>query len=909
MLGAIARKIFGTANERFINSLRPIVNSVNAFEQYMIKLNDDELKAKTAEFKTRISNGETLDSILPEAFAVVREASRRVMGMRHFDVQLIGGIVLHRGMISEMRTGEGKTLVATLAAYLNALTGDGVHVVTVNDYLAKRDSEWMGRIYRFLGLTVGTIYNDIESADRRMAYASDITYGTNNEYGFDYLRDNLKFSLESMVQRKFNYAIIDEVDSILIDEARTPLIVSGPAEDSSELYITTNAIIPLLTAEDFDKDEKSRTVTLTDTGVKKVEDILLSEGRIKNGESVYDIQNVALVHHINQALKAHHLFTRDVDYIIKGNKAIIIDEFTGRMMEGRRYSEGLHQAIEAKENVPVQSENQTLASITFQNYFRLYTKLSGMTGTAMTEAAEFSDIYRLQVIDIPTNIPVSRIDNDDVIYRSAKEKYKAILEQIDECHARKQPILVGTSSIEKSELLSDLLKKKKIAHQVLNARYHEKEASIIAQAGRPGAVTIATNMAGRGTDIMLGGNADMLIKQENLDEDNNPADKAKADKIRAQVADDRETVKQAGGLFVLGTERHESRRIDNQLRGRSGRQGDAGESKFYLSFEDDLLRIFGGSTMDALLQKAGMEEGEAVSHSWMNKVLERAQGKVESRNFEMRKSLLKFDDVMNDQRKIIYEQRRDIMQSEDVSETTHAMRMEVEEDLVHRFIPEKSFAEGWDIDSLSSEIYRIFGLHLPIQEWAKEEGVADKEILDRIQEHTSKLMQDREQEFTPKAMRVLEKRVLLETLDHLWKEHLYSLDNLRQGINLRAYGQRDPLNEYKLEAFNLFEGMLFSLRDAVTEQLSHIRINTGMDDEDLEDLGMIKAPSHMKESRFDPAFAAEFSRQMHEENAARPHTEAAERVPGDPSTWGRVGRNEACPCGSGKKYKHCHGML
>ncbi len=911
MLGAIAKKIFGTANERFVNNLKPLVSRINALEDDAIKLSDAELASRTIAFRQRLQKGEKLDDILPEAFATVREASKRVLGMRHFDVQLIGGMVLHKGMIAEMRTGEGKTLVATLAAYLNALEGKGVHVITVNDYLAKRDSEWMGRIYRFLGLTVGVIVHGLDDDERQAAYNADITYGTNNEFGFDYLRDNLKFNLESMCQLKFNFAVVDEVDSILVDEARTPLIISGPAEDNSELYILADALVktlPVVEKESsdapfFEKDDKTRTVTLTDTGVQEIERLLLERGMIKQGESLYDIQNVNLVHHVNQALKGRHLFTRDVDYIIKDNRVIIIDEFTGRMMEGRRYSDGLHQAIQAKENVPVLSENQTLASITFQNYFRLYPKLSGMTGTAMTEAAEFSEIYKLQVIEIPTNVPAQRKDYDDVIYRTAREKFDAIIAQIEECHARKQPVLVGTVSIEKSELLSDILKKKKIPHQVLNARYHEKEAQIIAQAGRPGAVTIATNMAGRGTDIVLGGNPEMQMLAEGV----TPDMTAKAEKIRTQAERDKESVKQSGGLFVLGTERHESRRIDNQLRGRSGRQGDPGESRFFLSLEDDLMRIFGSERIDTVLQKLGLKEGEAIFHPWMTRTLERAQSKVEARNFEIRKNLLKFDDVMNDQRKIIYEQRREIMNGEDMQETINSMRLEIEESLVSRFIPAKSYAQDWDLEALTRETYRIFALNLPFTEWAAREGVAEQEILAHLRESVANLFNAKEEEFTPKVMRVVEKRLLLETLDQLWKEHLHTLDHLRQGINLRAYGQRDPLNEYKLEAFNLFEGMLDSLREEVTTRLAHIRIHLGNSDEELEELGMIRASRHMVETRHDPADGSGADERG--SHAHKNRVDNAQRIPGDPSTWGRVGRNEDCPCGSGKKYKHCHGML
>jgi preprotein translocase subunit SecA len=907
MIGAIARRLFGSANDRYVKSLHKQVAAINALEPELEGLSDDELRARTAWFRERLANGEALDDLLIEAFATVREASKRTLGQRHFDVQLVGGMVLHRGQIAEMKTGEGKTLVATLAIYLNALEGNGAHVVTVNDYLAKRDAEWMGQIYRFLGLTVGVIVHDLSDAERRQAYACDVTYGTNNELGFDYLRDNMKFRLEDMVQRPFNYAIVDEVDGILIDEARTPLIISGPAEDSSELYKRIDKLIPKLADEDFEKDEKARAVTFTEAGNEHLEE-LLREVKLMETGNLYDLHNVTLVHHANQALRAHKLFTRDVDYMIKEGKVVIVDEFTGRMMEGRRYSDGLHQALEAKEGVDVQNENQTLASITFQNYFRLYPKLAGMTGTAMTEAGEFQEIYKLEVIDIPTNLPCIRVDQDDEVYRTAEEKNEAIVTTIADCYARQQPALVGTVSIEKSEHLSELLKKKKIPHNVLNARHHESEALIIAQAGAPGAVTIATNMAGRGTDIQLGGNVDMRIRRE-LSGDVDPAVRAqKIVQIRAEVEAARQIVLAAGGLFVIGTERHESRRIDNQLRGRSGRQGDPGASKFFLSLEDDLMRIFGSERIDVMMRKLGLEKGEAIVHPWVNKALEKAQQKVEARNFEIRKNLLKFDDVMNDQRKVIYEQRKEMMDSQDVSAEIVSMRRDVIEALITRYIPEKAYVDKWEVGALHEECGRLLGLDLPIVEWAKEEGIADTEIRDRLTQASDRKMAEKAAHYGPEVMRNVEKSLLLQLLDQMWKEHLLTLDHLRQGIGLRAYGQRDPLNEYKREAFNLFEDMLVRLRERVTMVLSHVELRF----ETPADLEPQRRPQEMVETRDDPAFA---------QPSARPAAEAASDVtvrsrraaaavdPADPSTWGRVARNAPCPCGSGKKYKHCHGAL
>ncbi len=904
MFGVLARRVFGTANERFLKGLRKNVDAVNAIEPELVGLSDTEVRARTDTLRRRLEAGESLDDVLVDAFATVREAAKRTLGQRHFDVQLLGGIVLHRGMIAEMKTGEGKTLVATLAVYLNALSSKGVHVVTVNDYLAQRDAEWMGTIYRFLGLSVGCIFHGLSDAERREAYGCDVTYGTNNELGFDYLRDNMKFRLEEMVQRPFNYAIVDEVNSILVDEARTPLIISGPAEDSSEHYVRMNLLMPRLEEDDFEKDEKARSVSFTEAGVERLEALLREAALLQEGD-LYDIGNISLVHHANQALRAHKLFSRDTDYIVKDGKVIIIDEFTGRMMEGRRYSEGLHQALEAKEGVPIQQENQTLASITFQNYFRLYPKLAGMTGTAMTEAGEFAEIYNLEVVDIPTNVPCIRIDDDDEVYRTVREKYDAIVEKIIDCRERGQPILVGTVSIEKSELLSELLKKKKVPHHVLNARYHEQEAKIISQAGVSGAVVIATNMAGRGTDIQLGGNVDMRIKQELAD----PNDEDGKARIRAEVATDREKVLAAGGLFILGTERHESRRIDNQLRGRSGRQGDPGGSRFHLSLEDDLMRIFGSERIDGMLKKLGLEEGEAIIHSWVNKALEKAQQKVEARNFEIRKNLLKFDDVMNDQRKVVYEQRKELMSAEDVAHTVSDMRHQVIEDLVGQNIPEKAYAEQWNMHALHGEIFRIFNLDLPLADWGKEEGIADGEIRERLLQAADRRMAEKAANFGPDVMRMVEKSMLLQILDQVWKEHLLSLDHLRQGIGLRAYAQRDPLNEYKREAFNLFNAMLERLRERVTLVLAHVELRM----DPAEEPALRPPQQEMHESRTDPAFASAHAPEPAGGDTmtapVRSRQIAGAADPRDPSTWGRVSRNAACPCGSGKKFKHCHGQL
>ena len=919
MIGAVARKLFGSANERRIRSYQPRVAAINALEKEVSALSDDALKARTAEFRKQIDEGTALDDILVPAFATVREAAKRTLGQRHFDVQLIGGMILHEGKIAEMKTGEGKTLVATLAVYLNALTSRGVHVVTVNDYLAKRDAEWMGQVYGFLGLTTGVIVHGIDDEERKKAYDCDITYGTNNELGFDYLRDNMKYRMEDMVQRGHVYAIVDEVDSILVDEARTPLIISGPLDDRSEFYNTIDAYIPQLDKPDYEVDEKQRTVTMTEAGMEKMETVLREAGLLKGGK-LYDVENVSVVHHVNQALRAHKLFQRDKDYIVRNGEVVIIDEFTGRMMPGRRYSEGLHQALEAKEHQPIQPENQTLASITFQNYFRMYEKLAGMTGTALTEAEEFGDIYNLEVPEVPTNKPLARIDDDDEVYRTAAEKNRSIITLIDDCRKRGQPVLVGTTSIEKSEHLAELLRKdgweqhdfsdtnafrdlysgdtQKKVFAILNARYHEQEAFIVSQAGVPGAVTIATNMAGRGTDIQLGGNADMRIRQELADiadwgeRDRHP----RAAEIRQQVSKLKDKALAAGGLFVLGTERHESRRIDNQLRGRSGRQGDPGHSKFFLSLEDDLMRIFGSDKLDGMLQKLGLKEGEAIVHPWINKALEKAQQKVEARNFDIRKNLLKYDDVQNDQRKVIFDQRVDLMKNEDVAETVADMRHAFVDDVVTKHVPENQYAEQWDVAGLKDELKRVLDIDLPVDEWAKEEGIADEELLARIEQRVDEHMAAKVAQWGPDVMRYVEKTILLQTLDHLWREHLIMLDHLRQVIGLRGYGQRDPLQEYKTESFNLFQEMSAHLREAVTAQLMRVEIVPPEEQQPV-------LPA-MEAHKFNPNTGED---EMAFASASLVPTAAADRDPKNPATWGKVGRNEDCPCGSGKKYKHCHG--
>jgi preprotein translocase subunit SecA len=915
MITSLARKLFGSHNDRVLQAQTPIVARINALEPQFKALSDDALRAKTTEFRERLAKGDKLDSLLPEAFATVREASWRVLGQRPFDVQLRGGMVLHQGKITEMRTGEGKTLVAVLPSYLNALTGKGVHIVTVNDYLAKRDSAWMGRIHNFLGLTVGCIVHGLEDEERRAAYAADVTYGTNNEFGFDYLRDNMKFAYGDLVQRPFNFAIVDEVDSILIDEARTPLIISGPAEDSSELYMRVNEIIPQLAPEDYEKDEKGKTVSLTEAGNEKIEQLLGEAGLLTatSGGGLYDPANVMIVHHVNQALRAHKMFARDVDYIVKNDKVVIIDEFTGRMMEGRRYSDGLHQALEAKEHTTIQRENQTLASITFQNYFRLYPKLSGMTGTAVTEAPEFTEIYGLEVVEMPTNVPVIRDDMNDEVYGTMAEKNEAIIKRIDECRKRGQPTLVGTVSIEKSEILAAELKKRGIPHNVLNARFHDQEATIIAQAGRPGAVTIATNMAGRGTDIQLGGNFDARLAE--LSTAGAPDEKTVV-ALRQEIDAAREKVREAGGLFVIGTERHESRRIDNQLRGRSGRQGDPGASIFFLSLEDDLMRIFGAHNQTQnILAKLGLRDGEKIAHPWITTALAKAQEKVESRNFDMRKNLLKFDNIMNDQRKVIYEQRRDIMAAADVSGVIRDLREEVIHEFVTQAIPPHSYIEQWDITGLQERVKDVLSLDMPVAEWAAENNIAEVEIEERIKKAAEEKLKEKTAIIEEGAMRHAEKAALLGTLDQAWKDHLLALDQLRQGIHLRGYGQRDPLNEYSREAFGLFQLMLADVRETVTKSL----MQAGMRLPSLEEIMAQRQRAAMTELSGEEAGAAMPFGAAPEDNVQRRpsahHHVAALPVrhvafdQGNPETWSDTPRNAPCPCGSGKKYKHCHGAM
>lgn len=871
MFTSIAKSIFGDSNERVIKKFQPLVDQINSLEPEIEALDRDGIVAVSNALQERAKSGEDLEALLPEAFALVREAAKRTLGQRHFDVQLMGGITLHQGRIAEMRTGEGKTLVATLAAYLNALSGKGVHVVTVNDYLASRDSRWMGEIYTYLGLTVGCIVSQMSDEDRKAAYQCDITYGTNNEYGFDYLRDNLKFALAEMVQRGHHFAIVDEVDSILIDEARTPLIISGPSETSIELYQQVNELISDFKTDDYESDEKARSATLTETGVEHAETLLMQAGLMQSG-TLYDSANVNLLHHISQALRAHKMFTKDKHYMVKNDELLIIDEFTGRAMQGRRFSDGLHQALEAKEKLPIKPENQTLASVTYQNYFRLYDKLSGMTGTALTEAGEFSEIYALDVVSIPTNKPVLRKDDDDAIYRTGRERDTAIIELIRECREKGQPILVGTVSIEKSEALSEALKSEKIPHNVLNARFHQEEAKIIADAGILGAVTIATNMAGRGTDIQLGGNLEMKLRENDI-----APDSKAAEKIAAEIEEGKQKALAAGGLFVLGTERHESRRIDNQLRGRTGRQGDPGSSKFFLSLEDDLMRIFGSEKLDGMLQKLGLEEGESIAHNWINKAVEKAQSKVESHNFEIRKQLLKYDDVMNDQRQVVFSQRKDIMQTENVHDTILGMREETIDWIVSESIPAGSFPDMWDADLLTSLSMSHLGIEVPGADWVTEDGVTDGEITDRLRSACDRHMASKATIFGPDAMRNIEKSVILQILDQQWKEHLLSLDHLRQGINLRAYAQKDPLNEYKREAFQMFEGMLDKMRQTVTMALAHVNLrpqqNAGSTD---------KAP------------AKKDAKQASGETQVK-----SDKVP----------RNAPCPCGSGKKFKHCHGQF
>ena len=935
MIGNLAKKIFGSANDRRLKGYQPKVRAINAMEAEVAALSDEQLKARTQEFRDQLAAGKTLDDILVPAFAAVREAAKRVLGQRHFDVQLIGGMVLHEGGISEMRTGEGKTLVATLAVYLNALAGKGVHVVTVNDYLASRDAEWMGRVYRFLGMSVGVIVHGLDDNERKEAYSCDITYGTNNEYGFDYLRDNMKYELSQMVQRGHAFAIVDEVDSILIDEARTPLIISGPSEDRSDLYNMIDRLIPSLVKEDYEIDEKQRATSLTEAGNEHMEELLRTADILKEG-SLYEAANVTIVHHVNQALRAHKLFQRDKDYIVRNGEVVIIDEFTGRMMPGRRYSEGLHQALEAKEHVQVQPENVTLASITFQNYFRLYDKLAGMTGTASTEANEFAEIYKLDVVEIPTNRPVQRKDEDDEVYRTDDEKLQAIVGEIEAAAVNLQPMLVGTTSIEKSELLAeflikngykqidfekpdaldDLFKAARAGKQskmfaVLNARFHEQEAHVVAQAGVPGAITVATNMAGRGTDIQLGGNADLRVETEcaGLEGD---ARAAKEKEIREEVGRFKEQAIKAGGLYIVGTERHESRRIDNQLRGRSGRQGDPGRSKFFLSLQDDLMRIFGSDRMDSMLQKLGLKDGEAIIHPWINKALEKAQQKVEARNFDIRKNILKFDNVMNDQRKVVFERRREIMAEESVEETIGEMREGVLDRLVSTHIPRDAYAEAWDVEGLHEAVVNVLGIDAPVADWAKEEGIADEEMLERLIKAANDAYAERVEKNSPDVMRYVEKQIILQVLDHLWREHLVVLDHLRQVIGWRGYAQRDPLNEYKSEALDLFRGMMERWDEITTGQTMRVEV------------AFEPAPNElppMEGHHFD-ASTGEDEMALAEINAriaagdfapqallAPQAPSGPTRDPSDPSTWGKVSRNEACPCGSGKKYKHCHGAI
>ncbi len=949
---SIARKLFGTENDRKLRRMRGIVDKINALEPDFQSLSDEELKAKTPAFRERLENGEKLDSLLPEAFAAVREAAVRALGLRPYDVQLLGGMVLDEGSIAEMKTGEGKTLVATLPSYLNALPGNGVHVVTVNDYLAKRDAEWMGQVFEKLGMTTGVVAPGVTDAERRAAYACDVTYATNNELGFDYLRDNMKYSTEEMVQRGHAYAIVDEVDSILIDEARTPLIISGQTEDKTEFYKTINGLIPLLEDECFEIDEKARSILLTEEGNEEIERILKERELIEADLDLYDVDNVMVVHHVNQAIKAHKIFQRDKDYIVKEEQVVLIDEFTGRMMPGRRLSDGLHQAIEAKEGADIQPENQTLASVTFQNYFRLYGKLAGMTGTASTEAEEFQSIYKLGLVEIPTNRPIARVDNEDEVYRTFDEKYAAIIDDIIDCKERGQPVLVGTVSIEKSEILSrllsdkvtfkkslghlypkdqkefeekfekggrpearllpDMLKLFPIEHQVLNARYHEQEAGIVAQAGIPGAVTIATNMAGRGTDIQLGGNVDMLLSnwvETQTEAGQEPSEDEIAKRreaITTEVAERKQQALDAGGLYVLATERHESRRIDNQLRGRTGRQGDPGRSKFFVSVQDDLLRIFAPERLDGIMRTLGMKEGEAIQHPWMSKALETSQKKVEQRNFDIRKNVLKYDDVMNDQRKAIFEQRIDFMTASDVSDVIKDMRHQTIEDLVETHIPPKAYADSWDSEGLQQEVKDVFGLDLPIVDWAAEEGIADEEIRERLEAEANKLYAEKATNAGPDLMRRIEKSILLQAIDMNWREHLQNLDAMRSMIGLRSYAQRNPLNEFKTEAFTAFERMMDNLRSEVTRQLMLIRFERAPTPP--------PQPEGIKETHIDPRTGRNEMEGASGDPVAPRVAPTLRRTPdaldpNDPTTWGRVSRNAICPCGSGKKYKHCHGAV
>ena len=896
-LGSISKKIFGTPNDRKVKATRPLIEKINALEPEFEALTDEGIKAKTEELAKRAMGGESLDDLLPEAFANCREGAKRALGLRAFDVQLMGGIFLHQGNISEMKTGEGKTLVATFPAYLNALTGKGVHVVTVNDYLAKRDADWMSQVYGFLGLTTGVVYPQQPEDEKHAAYRCDVTYATNNELGFDYLRDNMKSELSQMNQRDHNFAIVDEVDSILVDEARTPLIISGPAEDRSEMYKTIDKLIPEIQDEHFMLDEKTRNVNYTDEGNEFLEQRLVTAGILPEDQSLYAPESTSIVHHVNQGLRAHKLFTRDKDYIVRDGEVVLIDEFTGRMMTGRRLSEGLHQAIEAKEGAKIMPENVTLASVTFQNYFRLYNKLGGMTGTALTEAEEFMEIYGLGVVEVPTNREIARVDEHDAVYRTAKEKFDGVVKAIKEAHEKGQPTLVGTTSIEKSEFLSNLLKAEGIEHNVLNARQHEQEAQIVADAGKLGVVTIATNMAGRGTDIKLGGNVEFKIMEMIAATPDDVNEEVRAQIEEAHKADE-QAVKDAGGLFVLATERHESRRIDNQLRGRSGRQGDPGKSAFFLSLEDDLMRIFGSERLDKVLSTLGMKEGEAIVHPWVNKSLERAQAKVEGRNFDIRKQLLKFDDVMNDQRKVIFSQRREIMESDDLSEITADMRSQVIDDLVDAYIPAKSYADQWDTEGLYAQVIAQLGIDVPVIEWAAEEGVDDEDLRERIEEAAEKHMAEKTEAFGPEVMRNIEKQILLQTIDGKWREHLLTLEHLRSVVGFRGYAQRDPLNEYKTESFQLFESLLDGLRSDVTQKLAQIRPMT------KEEQAAMLAKAQEQQRLLQAGATAGAAAAAAANAQAKPGFDEA-----DEATWGNPGRNDACPCGSGKKFKHCHGAL
>ncbi len=915
-LSNLAAKVFGTTNGRKLVPFEKRVPAINALEAKYAALSDLELKDLTTQFKAELAGGKSLDELLVPAFAAVREAAKRALGLRHFDVQMVGGMVLNSGTISEMKTGEGKTLVATLPVYLNALEGKGVHVVTVNDYLAKRDAAWMGKVYSALGMTTGVIVHGLDDNQRRTAYACDITYGTNNELGFDYLRDNMKYHLEEMTQRGHHFAIVDEVDSILVDEARTPLIISGPVDDKSDLYNTLDRFIPQLAATDYDLDEKQRQVTLTEAGNEHLEQLLRAAGILKEG-NLYDAENVTVIHHIQNALRAHKLFTVDKDYIVKDGEVVIIDEFTGRMMPGRRYSEGLHQAIEAKEHVQVQPENVTMASITFQNYFRMYEKLAGMTGTALTEVDEFIDIYGLDVLDVPTNVAVARLDENDEVYRTEREKFHAITETIKDAQSRGQPVLVGTVSIEKSETLSNAMTSAGIKHSVLNARYHEQEAQIIAQAGAPGIVTIATNMAGRGTDIKLGGNLEMRTEQELAHLPEGPERERAIQKIKDEIESNKRVVIAAGGLFVIGTERHESRRIDNQLRGRSGRQGDPGRSRFYLSLQDDLMRIFGTDRLDGMLQKLGLKEGEAIVSTWINKALETAQKKVEARNFDIRKNLLKFDNVMNDQRKVIFDQRIGIMKGIEVLETVDDMRHAVVSELVTKHIPENAYAEQWDATGLRERLREAIAIDFPVDEWAKEEGIADEQIRERVAKAADEFYLSKREEWN-KAMpdqslpQQIEKSVLLQTLDRLWRDHIIANDYLRQVIHLRGYGQRDPLNEYKTEGFTMFQSMVSRLKEAVTSQLMRVQLQYDQPGALPQETALppmelhhIDATTGQDEGGTQQVVVGE----MKMETSAKKPKKAVKLNSKKPETWGQVSRNDDCPCGSGKKYKHCHGAL